>query len=169
MASFGHLSVQIRINPFSSPDTPSQSYGRFASRWLHLNTFLSKSRPGHFRTQIHLPKYMADLLPYGFIWIPFRPDLDQASFEPEYTFPRLSALLLHCIMSLQHDAVAQIGGASCTQTYETRATAKLAFPLQHAASKCCCGSSLVDIFGSPFVQIWLFSINVTRNSTDTQT
>ena len=28
---------------FSSPDTPAQNYGRFASRWLHLTTFLSRS------------------------------------------------------------------------------------------------------------------------------
>ena len=44
------------IRPFSSPDTPSQNYGRFASRWLHLDTFLSRSGSGHFRAQIHLPK-----------------------------------------------------------------------------------------------------------------
>ena len=37
MASFGHLSVQISINPFSKTDTPPQSYGRFASIWLHLD------------------------------------------------------------------------------------------------------------------------------------
>ena len=49
MPSFGHLSVQIWIRPFSSPGTPSQSYGRFASKWLHLDTFLSRSGSGHFR------------------------------------------------------------------------------------------------------------------------
>ena len=49
MPSFGHLSVRIWIRPFSSPGTPSQSYGRFASKWLHLDTFLSRSGSGHFR------------------------------------------------------------------------------------------------------------------------
>ena len=32
---------------------------------------------------------MADLFPNGFIWTPFCPDLDQAIFEPRYTFPKL--------------------------------------------------------------------------------
>ena len=32
---------------------------------------------------------MADLLPDGFIWTPFCPDLDQAIFEPMYTLPKL--------------------------------------------------------------------------------
>ena len=49
MPSFGHLSVQIWIRPFSSPGTPSQSYGRFASKWLHLDTFLSRSGSGNVR------------------------------------------------------------------------------------------------------------------------
>ena len=45
MASFGHLSVQkIWIRPFSSPETPSESQSRFASRWFHLHTSLSRSR-----------------------------------------------------------------------------------------------------------------------------
>ena len=34
---------------FSSPDTPSQSYARFASKCLHLDTFLSRSGSGNFR------------------------------------------------------------------------------------------------------------------------
>ena len=51
MLSFGHLSVQIWIRQFSSPGTPSQSYGRFASKWLHLDTFLSGSGSSHVRTQ----------------------------------------------------------------------------------------------------------------------
>ena len=56
--------------------------------WLHLDTFLSRSEPSHFRTQMHLPETMADLLPDGFIWTPFCPDLDQAIFEPMYTFKK---------------------------------------------------------------------------------
>ena len=59
MASFGHISVQIAIRQPLNPDTPSEGYGRFASRWLYLDTFLSRSRLSHFRTQIHLPKTMA--------------------------------------------------------------------------------------------------------------
>ena len=44
MASFG-LSVQkIWIRPFSSPESPSESYSRFASRWFQLHTSLSRSR-----------------------------------------------------------------------------------------------------------------------------
>ena len=60
MASFGHLSVQIWIKPFSKPETPSQSHGRFASRWLHLDTFLSRSRSSHSHCQKHDPA-QADL------------------------------------------------------------------------------------------------------------
>lgn len=37
LASFGHLSVKIWIQPFSNPDGHSQSYHRFASIWLHLD------------------------------------------------------------------------------------------------------------------------------------
>ena len=36
-----------------------------------------------------LPKSIAHLLPYGFIWTPFCPDLDQAIFEPRYALPKL--------------------------------------------------------------------------------
>ena len=57
--------------------------------WLHLDTFLSRSEPSHFRTQMHLPETMADLLPDGFIWTPFCPDLNRATFEPGCTFPKL--------------------------------------------------------------------------------
>ena len=57
--------------------------------WLHLDTFLSRSEPSHFRTQMHLPETMTDLLPDGFIWIPFCPDLNRATFEPRCTFPKL--------------------------------------------------------------------------------
>ena len=56
MASFGHLSVQIRIRPLSRPGAPSQSQGRCASIWLHLNTFLSRSGSMQFRSQVHPPK-----------------------------------------------------------------------------------------------------------------
>ena len=61
MASFGYLSVQIWIKPFSNTGTPSQSYGKCASIWLHLDTFLSRSGSGHFQPQMHLPKAMAKL------------------------------------------------------------------------------------------------------------
>ena len=54
MASFGYLSVQMLIKPFSNPDTPSRSHCKFAPIWLHLDTFPSRSGSGHFRTQIHL-------------------------------------------------------------------------------------------------------------------
>ena len=47
MASFGHISIQIWIKPRSNPGTPSQSYGRFASKWLHLDTFPSGSGSIH--------------------------------------------------------------------------------------------------------------------------
>ena len=56
MASFGHLSVQIWIRLFSSPDTPSQSYGSFAFRLLHLDTFLSRYGSSDFRTQSALAR-----------------------------------------------------------------------------------------------------------------
>ena len=69
IAPFGHLSVKIWIKLFSRPETPSDSYGRFASRWLHSDTLLSRSGSSHFRTQIHIPKAIADLLPDGFIWM----------------------------------------------------------------------------------------------------
>ena len=95
MASFGHLSVQMLIKPFSSPDTPSQSHCKFAPIWLHLDTFPSRSGSSHFRTQIHLSKTVADLLPYGFIWTPFCPDIDQAIFKPKYTFPNPSQMKNH--------------------------------------------------------------------------
>ena len=89
MASFGRLSVKILIMPFSNPDTHPKSYGIFASRWLHLDAFLSRSGSSQFRAQVHFPKAMAELLPVGFIWIPFCPDLDQAIFEPRYTLPKV--------------------------------------------------------------------------------
>ena len=82
--SFGRLSVHIWIRPLSNPSTPSQSYIRFASKRLHLDTFLSRSRASHFKARIHLHKTMAGLLSNCFIWTPFCPDLDQASFEPRY-------------------------------------------------------------------------------------
>ena len=40
--------------------------------------------------------------------------------------------------------------------HETRATARFAIPLQHSTSKCCCGSSLGQIFKSPFVTVSAF-------------
>ena len=51
-----------------------------------------------------------------------------------------------------------------TDMHETRATTKLAFPLRHAASKCCCGSSLGHIFKSPFgtISAFLENCNVRR-------
>ena len=50
------VSVQIWIKLFSSPDTPSQSYCKFASKWLHFNTFLSRSGSDHFRAREPFPK-----------------------------------------------------------------------------------------------------------------
>ena len=53
MPSFGHLSVRIWIRPFSSPGTPSQSYGRFASKLIHLDTFLSGFKlPGNLSSGV---------------------------------------------------------------------------------------------------------------------
>ena len=51
MASFGRLSVKILIMQFSNPDTHPKSYGIFASRWLPLDTFLSRSGSSHSHTQ----------------------------------------------------------------------------------------------------------------------
>ena len=127
MASFGQLSVQILIKPFSSSDTPSRSHCKFAPIWLHLVTFLSKyksshfqaqkhlsksccrsasiwlhletflcrCRSSHFQAQVHLPKSITNLLPYGFIWTPFCPNIDQAIFEPRYTFPKPLQICSH--------------------------------------------------------------------------
>ena len=39
--------------------------------------------------RLHIHKTIADLFPDGFIWTPFRPDLDQAIFEPRDTIPKL--------------------------------------------------------------------------------
>ena len=58
--------------------TPSQRHCRFASGWLHLDAFPSRSGSSHFGAQMHLPRALADLLPDGVIWTPFYPDLDQA-------------------------------------------------------------------------------------------
>ena len=82
----GTLGWELR---FSSQNTPSKSYGRFASRLLHLDAFLSRSGSGHFRAQIHLPKAIEDLLQNDSIWTPFCPNLDQATFETKYNFPKL--------------------------------------------------------------------------------
>ena len=70
----------------------------FCARWLHLETFLSRSGSSHFRTQIHLSKAIADLLPDGFIWIPFNRDLEQAIFEPSdpsQSYGRFASRWLH--------------------------------------------------------------------------
>ena len=83
MATFEHLSVQILIKPFSNPDTPN------------LDTFPSRSGSSHFRTQIHLSKTVADLLPCGFNWTLFCPDINQAIFKPKYTFPNPSQMKNH--------------------------------------------------------------------------
>ena len=103
-AAAPHLrAAQICIKPFSKPDTPSKSYGRFASIWLHLDTVLSRSASSHFRNLIHLPKAMADLLPYGFIWIPFCPDLHQTIFEPSTpstNYGRFASIWLHLVTFL---------------------------------------------------------------------
>ena len=54
MASFGHLSLQIWIRPFSRPRTHPQSHCRFVSRWLHLNIFSIEIWTGHFRVRIQI-------------------------------------------------------------------------------------------------------------------
>ena len=82
VASFGYLSVQIWIEPFSNPDTPSQSRCRFAPRWLHLDAFLFRSGSSHFGSRRRFPKTIADLFPDGFIRIPFCSDLNQAISNP---------------------------------------------------------------------------------------
>ena len=86
--STGGRSVSVKL---SRPSTSSKSRHRFASILLHFDTFLSRSEQNHIRTQMHLPETVADLLPDGFIWTPFCPDLDQAIFEPMNTFQKLSA------------------------------------------------------------------------------
>ena len=74
IASFGHLSVRIWIRPFSIPETQSQSYSRFARH-----------------RGIRISKTIADLFPDGFIWTPFRPDLDQAIFRQQTHYPKAMA------------------------------------------------------------------------------
>ena len=49
---------------------------------IHADTFLSRSEPSHFRTQMHLPETITDLLPYGMICTPSRPD--HAGVEREH-------------------------------------------------------------------------------------
>ena len=95
MPSFWYLSVQICIKPFSNPSTPTQSYSTFSSIWLHFDTFLSRSESNHYRTQVHPPKALADLLPYGFIWTPFCPDPNQAIVQPMYALPKLWQICFH--------------------------------------------------------------------------
>ena len=78
-----HFQTQVQhpkamIELMSGASTPSQSYERFCSVWLHLEGFLSRFRSSHFRTHVHLPKAITHLLPYGFIWTPFNADLEQA-------------------------------------------------------------------------------------------
>ena len=63
-----------------------------------LRRYECKLHEGHFRAQVYLHKTIADLLPYGFIWTPFCPDLDQVIFAPKYTFPshsRFASIWLH--------------------------------------------------------------------------
>ena len=56
------VSVQIWIKLFSSPDTPSQSYCKFATKLLHFNTFLSRSGSDHFRARRALPEAVSNLV-----------------------------------------------------------------------------------------------------------
>ena len=95
MAPFGHLSVQIWIKPFSNPDTRSQSHCRFASRWLHLDAFLSRSGSDHFQVPRRSPKTIADLVPDGFIRTPCCPDLDQAILIHAFAHLRLNNHIFH--------------------------------------------------------------------------
>ena len=81
IASFGDRSVDIWMKSFPRPQTHSHNHSRFCLRWLHSDTFLPGSGSSHFRTQIHIPKAIADLLPDRFIWMLFSLDLDQAIFE----------------------------------------------------------------------------------------
>ena len=64
----------------------------------------------------------------------------------------------------KYNLCSSLGHILHTSMRETRATVTYVIPLQHATSKCCCGESLADIFGSPFVPIHRFSIKVTRNA-----
>ena len=86
--SFGHLFVEIWIKPFPSPHKHPQHHIRFCTRWHHSDTLLSRSGSSHFRTQIHLPKAIASLLPDCLIWTPFCPDLNQAIFESGDASPK---------------------------------------------------------------------------------
>jgi len=65
---------------------------RVCSKRLHLDGFLSRSGSSNFRTQIHLHKTIADLLPDGFIWKPFCPELDNSlsnSSTPSQSYGKL--------------------------------------------------------------------------------
>ena len=83
-----------RINASASCPTPrcactSPKPLQMCFQMASFDTFRSRSGSSHFRIQRHHPKAMSDLLPDGFIWIPFNPDLDQAMFEPSDTIPKL--------------------------------------------------------------------------------
>ena len=84
-----------------------------------FDTFLSKYKSSHFQTQIHLPKSIAKLLPYGFIWTPVRPGLDQTIFEPRYTFPKLLQICFH---------MASFGHLFCPDINQAMFKPKYTFP-----------------------------------------
>ena len=88
MVGFGHLSVDMLIEPFLSAHMHPQNHSRCCSRLLHSDTFLFRSGSSHFRTQVHLPKVVVDLLPESFIWTPFCLDLDQAILEAGDASPK---------------------------------------------------------------------------------
>ena len=107
-----HHEKDLYISPCASPLNP---FRRLALGRL-------ENIMNHFRAQVYPPKAMANLLPYGFLWTPFCPDLDQAILEPRYTFPKVWQIcfhmasfgyqpqlhmLFHCSMPLQNAAVAQ--------------------------------------------------------------
>ena len=48
-----------------------------------------------FRTQIHLSRAVANLLPSGFIWTPSSPEINQAIFKPNHTFQNPSQMQNH--------------------------------------------------------------------------
>ena len=53
---------------------------------------------------------MADLLPDGFIWTPFCPDLDQAIFEHRYTYKPYGMLCYAMLCYVQLPGAALAAG-----------------------------------------------------------
>ena len=92
MVSFGHLSVQMWIRLFSNTDTPFQSYCRFASRWLALDTNVWAF--ANHQTIVFVERVLKH--PFGTIL--FVPDTFSVLKRPERfgrTFSDVSALSIH--------------------------------------------------------------------------